>query len=125
MENNAFIVSLLSGAAAGTGVDIILFPLDTIKTRLQSKLGFRKAGGFRGIYNGLPSTLLGSAPTAALFFTIYDTTKLKLDKNTNTTNSIQSQIIAANLGEIVCYCFCHFYKFFVQVTIPFDYYPVK
>lgn len=117
MDNNAFIVSLLSGAAAGNGVDIILFPLDTIKTRLQSKLGFRKAGGFRGIYNGLPSTLLGSAPTAALFFTIYDTTKLKLDKNTNTANSIQSQIIAANLGEIVCYCFL--FIFILEISVSF------
>ena len=99
MEKNSFLISLLSGAAAGTGVDVILFPLDTIKTRLQSKLGFWNSGGFRGIYNGLPSTLLGSAPTAALFFTIYDTAKIKLEENK--LNSLQSQIVAANIGEIV------------------------
>ena len=29
---------MISGAAAGTGVDLILFPLDTFKTRIQSKL---------------------------------------------------------------------------------------
>jgi len=103
MEKNSFLVSLLSGAAAGTGVDIILFPLDTIKTRLQSKLGFWSSGGFRGIYNGLPSTLLGSAPTAALFLNVYDKTKIKLEKSVEShgLSSVQNQIIAANFGEIV------------------------
>lgn len=43
-------------------VDLILFPLDTVKTRLQSPQGFRKAGGFRGIYAGVPSTAIGSFP---------------------------------------------------------------
>lgn len=52
-----------AGAAAGTSVDVALFPLDTIKTRLQSQQGFRAAGGFRGIYSGLLSVTLGSAPT--------------------------------------------------------------
>jgi solute carrier family 25 S-adenosylmethionine transporter 26 len=48
---------------AGTSVDLALFPLDTIKTRLQSAQGFWKAGGFHGIYSGLGSVALGSAPT--------------------------------------------------------------
>lgn len=43
--------------------------------------------------------MLGSAPTSALFFTIYDTVKVKLEAN-NKTNRITNQIIAANLGEI-------------------------
>jgi solute carrier family 25 S-adenosylmethionine transporter 26 len=91
---------LKSGASAGIGVDIALFPLDTIKTRLQSKEGFLKSGGFRSIYNGLPSTLLGSAPTSALFFTVYDTSKQKLKSSNLLGNSdTLNQIVAANLGE--------------------------
>lgn len=43
-------------------VDLTLFPLDTIKTRLQSQQGFHKAGGFRGIYAGVPSAAVGSFP---------------------------------------------------------------
>lgn len=43
-------------------VDLTLFPLDTIKTRLQSQQGFYKAGGFRGIYAGVPSAAVGSFP---------------------------------------------------------------
>lgn len=53
------------GAVAGTSVDIALFPLDTIKTRLQSAHGFFKAGGFRGIYSGLSAAAAGSAPGGA------------------------------------------------------------
>jgi hypothetical protein len=33
-QSNNFFISLLSGAIAGATVDISLFPLDTIKTRL-------------------------------------------------------------------------------------------
>ena len=48
---------------AGFAVDTALFPLDTVKTRLQSPSGFLKSGGFRGIYSGLLPAALGSAPT--------------------------------------------------------------
>ena len=53
---------LQSGACAGMSVDVILFPLDTIKTRLQSEAGFWKSGAFKRIYSGLGSTIIGSAP---------------------------------------------------------------
>ena len=43
--------------------------------------------------------MLGSAPTSALFFTVYDTVKVKLESKSN-TNQITNQIIAANLGEV-------------------------
>ena len=34
---------MLAGGLAGMVVDISLFPIDTLKTRFQSKLGFRAA----------------------------------------------------------------------------------
>ena len=40
-------------------VDLILFPLDTIKTRLQSATGFTRSGGLSSIYSGIASTLIG------------------------------------------------------------------
>lgn len=43
-------------------VDLSLFPIDTLKTRLQAKGGFVKNGGFHGVYRGLGSILVGSAP---------------------------------------------------------------
>lgn len=56
-------------------MDIVLFPLDTIKTRLQSQQGFLKSGGFRGVYRGLGPQVVGSAPQAALFFCTYESFK--------------------------------------------------
>ena len=47
---------------------MILFPLDTLKTRLQSTQGFTKSGGFRGIYSGLASAASGSAPSGINLF---------------------------------------------------------
>uniref|UniRef100_A0A2K5QB60 Mitochondrial S-adenosylmethionine carrier protein n=1 Tax=Cebus imitator TaxID=2715852 RepID=A0A2K5QB60_CEBIM len=64
-----------AGGVAGVSVDLILFPLDTIKTRLQSPQGFHKAGGFHGIYAGVPSAAIGSFPNAAAFFITYEYVK--------------------------------------------------
>ena len=68
----SFVTALIAGGCAGTSVDVALFPIDTLKTRLQSPQGFIKAGGFRGIYNGLGAAAAGSAPGAALFFSTYE-----------------------------------------------------
>lgn len=67
--------AMLAGAAAGLAVDVVLFPLDTLKTRLQAPEGFFASGGFRGVYRGLLATASVSAPNAALFFMTYETMK--------------------------------------------------
>ncbi|XP_018589608.2 mitochondrial S-adenosylmethionine carrier protein isoform X1 [Scleropages formosus] len=66
MDRREFTASLVAGGCAGMCVDLTLFPLDTIKTRLQSQRGFSKAGGFRGIYVGVPSAAVGSFPNGGL-----------------------------------------------------------
>lgn len=95
----SFFVSLLSGGIAGTTVDVALFPLDTIKTRLQSPQGFLKAGGFRGVYQGLSAAAAGSAPGAALFFSTYEMGKQFLSKNAPTLPAPAIHMIAASVGE--------------------------
>ena len=60
---NPIIYNGQAGGIAGTTVDIVLFPLDTIKTRLQSKIGFWAAGGFKSIYAGIGPAAAGSAPS--------------------------------------------------------------
>jgi solute carrier family 25 (mitochondrial S-adenosylmethionine transporter), member 26 len=56
-------------------VDFLLFPLDTIKTRMQSAGGLWSSGGVRGLYSGIASVALCSAPSAAIFFASYEWTK--------------------------------------------------
>jgi solute carrier family 25 (mitochondrial S-adenosylmethionine transporter), member 26 len=56
-------IACSAGAFAGVAVDVSLFPIDTIKTRLQAPGGFLANGGWRGIYKGIGSVLMGSAPS--------------------------------------------------------------
>ena len=74
----AYLTTSQAGGLAGTTVDLSLYPLDTLKTRLQSSAGFASSGGFSGIYRGVGSAIVGSAPGAALFFITYDSLKRAL-----------------------------------------------
>uniref|UniRef100_A0A3Q2D806 Mitochondrial S-adenosylmethionine carrier protein n=1 Tax=Cyprinodon variegatus TaxID=28743 RepID=A0A3Q2D806_CYPVA len=104
MEKREFVASLVAGGCAGMCADLTLFPLDTIKTRLQSQQGFHKAGGFRGIYAGVPSAAVGSFPNAAAFFVTYEYTKSLLGISAAFAAphaAPVSHMLAASLGEIV------------------------
>lgn len=91
------LVALVAGGWAGLSVDLVLFPLDTVKTRLQSSRGFLGSGGFRGIYSGVGSTAVGSMPGAALFFCTYEQVK----HYTSSWPSGLSHMAAASAGEPV------------------------
>ena len=90
-----FLRALLAGGAAGFAVDVSLFPIDTVKTRLQSPQGFIGAGGFNGIYRGLAAAAAGSVPGAALFFSTYEFTKHAVG-----VESVWGHVAAASLGEL-------------------------
>ncbi|EAN92880.1 putative mitochondrial carrier protein [Trypanosoma cruzi] len=96
--------SLVAGGVAGLVVDLTLYPIDTIKTRLQSRSGFYQAGGFRGVYKGLSAVAIGSVPGGAAFFVGYDLTKRALlddggENNLTTARRLTSQAVAAMAGE--------------------------
>lgn len=101
----SFWTALVAGGIAGTAVDVGIFPVDTIKTRLQAPVGFWKAGGFRGVYNGVSAVAAGSAPGAAIFFATYEYTKGQLArrpaqaKKKDNANQSLHHMIAASLGE--------------------------
>jgi len=104
----SFLTCLVAGGMAGTTVDVALFPIDTIKTRLQAPGGFFKAGGFHGIYRGLGAAAAGSAPGAALFFSTYETAKARLgeqqqliaDQHNIQVSDATVHMTAASLGEV-------------------------
>ncbi|KAK1642294.1 hypothetical protein QYE76_060099 [Lolium multiflorum] len=68
---------VIAGGTAGVVVETALYPIDTIKTRLQAA----RAGSqiqWKGLYSGLGGNLVGVLPASALFVGIYEPTKRKL-----------------------------------------------
>jgi len=100
-ELRHYSTSLLAGAVAGTVVDVTLFPLDTLKTRLQSQFGFIQSGGFRGIYKGLTPTIIGAPFSAGLFFGTYDGFK-NLFPNASNKSAPIVHLCAGIFAEVVC-----------------------
>jgi len=100
MAEATFTLALIAGGCAGTSVDVALFPLDTLRTRLQAQQGFWKAGGFRGCYNGLLSAAIGSAPGAALFFSTYETMKGVIKRKSGGSEHWTHHSAASACGEV-------------------------
>lgn len=100
-KNHLYLTSLMSGGMAGLVVDVVLFPIDTIKTRLQSDKSFWRAGGFRGIYNGLGPAAVGSVPSAALFFCTYEGMKKLLTPHVNPQQAHYMHMSSAAVAEVV------------------------
>lgn len=90
--------SLVAGGIAGTCTDLFFFPIDTVKTRLQAKGGFFKNGGYQGIYRGVGSAIVASAPGASLFFICYDQGKQILPNYISHPAAVH--MASASIGEI-------------------------
>ncbi|KAF5289727.1 hypothetical protein FQA39_LY03644 [Lamprigera yunnana] len=100
-DNNLYISSLFGGGMAGLFVDMILFPLDTMKTRLQSAQGFINAGGFNGIYRGIGPQFIGSIPQAALFFCTYESFKANVKPLVSSQYHSIVYMVGASMSEVV------------------------
>lgn len=84
----------IAGAFAAFTVDLIVYPLDTIKTRLQSpdykRLYTNGANNstnralFRGVYQGVGSVIIATLPSSGAFFTTYEGVKSILTENNPT-----------------------------------------
>lgn len=97
------VASLCAGAFAGTVSETLLFPLDCLKTRLQSKRGFYESGGFRGMYRGLGTAICAAAPASAIFFSTYDASKRALtphDHMQSVLGFCSIGLISSILGEL-------------------------
>lgn len=65
-------VTAISGAIAAIGAKVSLFPMDTIKTRLQAPGGLFAHGGFRGVYKGVGAIAAGSPPLGTCVPFLFD-----------------------------------------------------
>ena len=71
-----FVVSFASGGCVGCAVDLALFPLDTIKTRVQARSPMQ----WSNMYHGLSWTMAASFPCAATFWSTYHSAKWALSR---------------------------------------------
>ncbi|KAG6196583.1 hypothetical protein E4U10_000836 [Claviceps purpurea] len=72
----------IAGALAAFTVDVLVYPLDTIKTRFQSQdyvttyaSNKQNALALRGLYQGIGSVVLATLPASGLFFSTYEQAK--------------------------------------------------
>ncbi|TNV87136.1 hypothetical protein FGO68_gene1189 [Halteria grandinella] len=100
------LISAVSGGIAGISIDFALFPVDSIKTRLQLKASSKKVDYTKEAqqvskYKGFLSAMLAAFPCAAVFWCTYEYSKFTLWKNMGDRVNVSVQhIIAATLAEV-------------------------
>ncbi|KAL5703584.1 S-adenosylmethionine carrier 1 [Ranunculus cassubicifolius] len=87
----------IAGGAAGVVVESALYPIDTIKTRLQAVRGGGKIV-LKGLYSGLAGNLAGVLPASAIFVAVYEPAKQKLLKTFPENLSAFAHLTAGALG---------------------------
>ncbi|KAG9779492.1 hypothetical protein ABEF93_005080 [Exophiala dermatitidis] len=87
MSSNTNLDIWFAGAFAAFSVDLLVYPLDTLKTRIQSqdyKKLYKNTNGtlnrslFRGLYQGVGPIILITIPSSGAFFTTYEALKFGL-----------------------------------------------
>ncbi|KAI5808907.1 mitochondrial carrier protein-like protein [Peziza echinospora] len=92
-------------------VDLLFYPLDTIKTRVQSKeyktvYAGNRAVMFRGLYQGIGTVIIATIPSSMAFFTTYEGSKSLLGQHL--TPGLPQPIIhclSSSLAELISCAF--------------------
>ncbi|KAF2686567.1 mitochondrial carrier protein [Lentithecium fluviatile CBS 122367] len=115
MSGNTNTDILLAGAVAAFTVDLLVYPLDTLKTRVQSpsyaKLYTHVATQkpnpalFRGLYQGVGSVIIATLPSSGAFFTTYERIKaffthINPSTSTHPNGIIPTPVIHAGASSI-------------------------
>ena len=66
---------MAAGATAGAAVETALYPIDTLKTRLQAAKGSGAPMLWKGLYKGLAGNIFGVIPASAIFMGVYEPMK--------------------------------------------------
>ena len=100
--------TVVAGALAAFTVDLLIYPLDTLKTRLQAPDYATRFPSGRGIYGGLyqgvGSVIIATLPAAGLFFTTYEETKSVLASSSSPLANAPpalSHMLASSTAELV------------------------
>lgn len=91
----------LAGGAAGVVVETALYPIDTIKTRLQAAQGGSKIQ-WKRLYAGLGGNIVGVLPASAIFVGVYEPAKRKLLEIFPENLSAIAHLTAGAIGGAAC-----------------------
>ncbi|CAK5080563.1 unnamed protein product [Meloidogyne enterolobii] len=109
-------VHMAAGAVAGMAEHCVMFPLDSVKTRIQSLCpcpewecptpfhgvaSIAKREGFRRTLRGINAVAFGSIPAHALYFTFYEKVKGMLTGNTYGHSNTVSYALAGVAATVV------------------------
>ena len=114
LPNYSLSVNMLAGATAGIVEHVVIYPLDVLKTRLQSlnKPQLRisiyqnlkrlvTAEGAKSLWKGLSSVVVGAGPAHALYFGAYEQSKSILTKIDTTTHMHMSHATAGVIAAVL------------------------
>ncbi|CAI0554796.1 unnamed protein product [Linum tenue] len=90
---------VIAGGTAGVVVETALYPIDTIKTRLQAARGGGQIA-WKGLYSGLAGNIAGVLPASALFVGVYEPAKQKLLKVFPENLSAFAHLTAGAIGGL-------------------------
>uniref|UniRef100_V5EBL0 PET8 protein, member of the mitochondrial carrier (MCF) family n=1 Tax=Kalmanozyma brasiliensis (strain GHG001) TaxID=1365824 RepID=V5EBL0_KALBG len=100
--------TVVAGALAAFTVDLLIYPLDTLKTRLQAPdyaTRFPSGRGlYGGLYQGVGSVIIATLPAAGLFFTTYEEAKSLLASSGSPLANAPpalSHMLASSTAELV------------------------
>ncbi|GKV39864.1 hypothetical protein SLEP1_g47569 [Rubroshorea leprosula] len=93
----SFCEGAIAGAAAGVAAEAALYPIDTIKTRLQAVHGGGKII-LKGLYSGLAENVAGVFLASALYVGVYEPTRQKLLNDFPEKISAFAHLTASALG---------------------------
>jgi solute carrier family 25 iron transporter 28/37 len=107
---------MLAGSAAGVAEHVAMFPVDTIKTRMQAspQPGKRlstnvtrvmssiiRKEGLRGLYSGVGAVAVGAGPSHGVYFVVYEYMKNFLGASNDDQHRPLETGFAASLATIV------------------------
>lgn len=96
--NYGFFTLFLAGGMAGASIDLVLQPLDYVKTRQHT--GMALDINPRSVYKGLSATLAASFPCAATFWGFYMGSKqIMLEKG---FQRVYAEPVSALIGSFTC-----------------------
>ncbi|KAH7860449.1 hypothetical protein Vadar_013542 [Vaccinium darrowii] len=90
---------VIAGGLAGVVVETALYPIDTIKTRIQAAHGGGKII-WKGLYSGLAGNIAGVLPASALFVGVYEPAKQTLLKIFPENLSAVAHLTAGAIGGV-------------------------